>query len=57
MYEAQSRKQENAVPQQITVSLGISSKMSLEALEELYSGIKLACNTYNVDFINPGVLP
>ncbi len=41
----------NAVPQQITVSLGISSKMSLEALEELYSGIKLACNTYKVDLV------
>jgi len=41
----------NAVPQQITVSIGVSSKMSLEALEELYAGIKLACNTYDVDLV------
>lgn len=41
----------NAIPQQITVSLGISAKMSMRAVQELYSGIKLACNTYNVDLI------
>jgi len=41
----------NAVPQQITVSLGISAKMSLPAVEELYSGIKLACETYDVDLV------
>jgi len=41
----------NAIPQQITVSLGISAKMSLEAVEDLYSGIKLACNTYDVDLV------
>ena len=41
----------NAIPQQITVSLGVSSKMSLEAIEELYYGIKLACNTYDVDLV------
>ncbi len=41
----------NAIPQQITISLGISSKMSLEAIEELYAGIKLACTTYDVDLV------
>ena len=41
----------NAVPLQITVSLGISAKMSLKAVEDLYSGIKLACNQYEVDII------
>jgi thiamine-monophosphate kinase len=41
----------NSVPQQITVSLAISNKYSVEALEELYEGIKTACNLYNVDLI------
>lgn len=36
---------------QITVSLGISAKFSVEALEELYEGINLACNAYGVDLI------
>ncbi len=38
-------------PQQITVSLGISSKFSIEAVDELYQGITLACDTYGVDII------
>lgn len=41
----------NAVPQQITVSLGISSKFTLEMIEELYQGINLACEKYNVDLV------
>lgn len=41
----------NGIPRQITVSLGVSSKFSVEALEELYSGIKLACDRYGVDLI------
>ena len=41
----------NAVPQQITVSLGISAKMSTAAIEDLYSGIKQACNTYDIDLV------
>lgn len=41
----------NAMPEQITVSLGLSSKFSLEAVEELYSGILLACQKYKVDLI------
>ncbi|MEZ4910986.1 MAG: thiamine-phosphate kinase [Saprospiraceae bacterium] len=41
----------NAVPQQITVSIAISSKYSLEAIDELYSGIKLACQKYKVDLV------
>jgi thiamine-monophosphate kinase len=41
----------NAIPKQITVSLGISSKFSLEAIEELYAGILLACDNYNVDLV------
>jgi len=41
----------NATPRQITVSIAISSKFTLEAVEELYSGIHLACEKYGVDLI------
>lgn len=41
----------NARPRQITVSLGLSSKMDLEAVEELYAGIHMACEKYNVDLV------
>lgn len=41
----------NAVPKQITVSVAISSKYSVEAMEELYAGIKEACRRYQVDLI------
>lgn len=41
----------NGVPQQITVSLAISNRYSVEALEELYSGILLACELYGVDLV------
>jgi thiamine-monophosphate kinase len=41
----------NATPKQVTVSLAISSRYTVEALEELYEGIKLACKKYNVDLV------
>ncbi len=41
----------NALPKQIVVGIGVSSKYTLEALKELYSGIKKACQVYNVDFV------
>ena len=41
----------NATPTQVTVSIAISSKYTVEALDELYSGIKLACEMYNVDLV------
>ncbi len=41
----------NSVPRQITVSLSISNRFSLEAIEEVYEGIHLACELYNVDLI------
>jgi thiamine-monophosphate kinase len=41
----------NAVPSQITVSLGLSNRFSVEAIEELFNGIKLACKKYNVDIV------
>jgi thiamine-monophosphate kinase len=41
----------NAAPRQITVSLGISGKFSVEALEDFYAGVKLACEKFNVDLV------
>lgn len=41
----------NATPKQITVSIGISNRFSVEALEEFYDGVRLACKNYNVDLI------
>ena len=41
----------NGTPTQITVSLGISKRFSVEEIEELYSGIRLACERYNVDLV------
>lgn len=39
----------NAVPTQITVGLAVSNRFPVEALEELYEGIKLACQQWKVD--------
>ena len=39
----------NAIPTQVTVSIGISNRISLEALDEFYEGIYAACERYNVD--------
>ena len=41
----------NGITEQITVSIAVSSRFPVEALEELYEGIKLACDKYNVDLI------
>ena len=41
----------NGQPKQITVSLGVSKRFSVELLEELYSGILLACENYGVDLV------
>lgn len=41
----------NAIPKQITVSIGLSNRFSVEAVEALYSGIKDACRSYKVDLI------
>lgn len=38
-------------PKQIVVSLGVSSRFTVEHIEELYSGIRLACETYGVDLV------
>lgn len=41
----------NGTPKQITVSLALSKRFSVEDMEELYAGIRLACEEYNVDII------
>ncbi|MDE6438663.1 MAG: thiamine-phosphate kinase, partial [Muribaculaceae bacterium] len=41
----------NGHPRQITVSLAISSRFTVEHMEELYSGIRLACDIYGVDLV------
>lgn len=38
-------------PKQILVSLGVSSRFTVEHIEELYSGIRLACDAYGVDLV------
>ncbi len=41
----------NGTPRQITVSLGISRRFTVEHIEELYSGIRLACEVFGVDIV------
>lgn len=41
----------NGTPRQITVALGISSRFTVEHIEELYAGIRLACEIYGVDLV------
>ncbi len=41
----------NAQPKQITVSIAVSNRFSVEALEEFYAGIEAACKTYGVDLV------
>lgn len=41
----------NALPQQITLSLGISSKISVEFLRDFYSGVEFACREAGVDLV------
>ena len=41
----------NAIPKQITVSIALSNRFSVEALEELYFGIRTACEAYGVDLV------
>lgn len=47
----------NGTPKQITVSLGISKRFSVEDLESFYSGLKLACEIYGVDIVGGDTSP
>jgi len=41
----------NATPSQITLSIGISNRFSVEAMEEFYEGVYAACKRYGVDLV------
>lgn len=41
----------NGMPRQITVSIGVSKRFSVEDLEQLYAGIALACEKHDVDLV------
>jgi len=41
----------NGVAQQITVSVALSNRFPLEAIDEFYAGIKLACDKYDIDLV------
>jgi thiamine-monophosphate kinase len=41
----------NGRPEQITISLGLSNRFSVEAVDELYEGINAACKNFNVDLV------
>jgi thiamine-monophosphate kinase len=41
----------NAIPKHITVSIAVSNRFSVEAIKEIYEGIYLACDKYNVDLV------
>lgn len=41
----------NGTPKQVTVSIAVSNRFSVEAMEELYEGMLLACKRYNVDMV------
>ena len=41
----------NAKPQQIIIGIAVSNRFSLEAIEEIYKGIMLACENYKVDLV------
>ena len=41
----------NGTPKHLTISLGLSNRFSVEAIEELYEGVHFACQEYNVDLV------
>ena len=41
----------NGVAKQITVSIGLSNRISVEAIDEIYEGVKFACEDYKVDLV------
>lgn len=41
----------NGRPEQITIGLGLSNRFSVEAIDELYEGIKAACQAFNIDLV------
>jgi len=47
----------NAAPRQLLVSIAVSAKFSVEALERLYQGLKLACERHHVDIVGGDTKP
>lgn len=47
----------NAIPKQITVSIALSGKISLDVIEEIYTGMRLACDLYKVDLVGGDTTP
>jgi thiamine-monophosphate kinase len=47
----------NGTPRQITVSIALSKRFSVEDMDELYGGIRLACRTYGVDIVGGDTTP
>lgn len=41
----------NAIPTQVIMSIGISNRFSVEAIDEFYEGVYAACNKYGVDLV------
>jgi len=41
----------NGIPRQVTVNLALSNRFSVEAVDELYEGMKLACKDFNADLV------
>lgn len=41
----------NGIPRQVVVGLGLSNRFSVEAVEELYAGMRAACEDFNVDLV------
>ncbi len=41
----------NGIPTQITVNIGLSNRFSIEAVDALYEGIKMACDNYKIDLV------
>lgn len=41
----------NGIPRQVTVNLALSNRFSVEAIDELYEGMKAACSDFNVDLV------
>ena len=41
----------NATPKQVVIAIALSNRFSLEAIEELYGGMRMACEHYNVDLV------
>jgi len=41
----------NAIPKQLVISIAVSNRFPLKAIEELYSGLQLACDNYQVDLV------